>query len=207
MKRTLALLCFAFVSVCTALRSDAAGAQKGKVLIVAREGATSDLGMMLDKEVGTMKILLEQEGYSVWVASGTGRPIVAETKTLKPDLKLSAVNVADYAGFIIPCLTMGPEVPDAYLPLIREVVAKGKPVAAVNGGVQLLAQAGALTGKKYSLITELYGLKGAVYGGTGVVQDGKIITSAVCPMIAKVRGLPDGTSALTKALIALMRKK
>jgi hypothetical protein len=43
-------------------------------------------------------------------------------------------------------------------------------------------------------------------GGTGVVQDGRIMTSVVCPMIAKRTGLPDDTPALTKALISQLEK-
>ena len=53
-------------------------------------------------------------------------------------------------------------------------------------------------------------LEGALYSGAGIVQDGKIITSGICPDVLRVRGLKDGdgTAELTKALIAeLSREK
>ncbi len=77
---------------------------------------------------------------------------------------------------------------------------------------------GVLKGKKYSFIkdplkatenfprTDLR-FEGAIYGGSGVVQDGKIITSGVCANIERIRGLEGGTVKLTKAFIAAVAKK
>ena len=196
------------ILIASASLLNAQGATKGKVLLIAREGPTSDLDLMLDKEIGTMTRLLEQSGFKVVVASASGQPLTGKTKTLKPILKLSAVNISDYSGLIIPCLTMGnTELSPEFLPLIRESVAKGKPVAAVNGGVLVLAKAGVLNGKQYALVNENKEITNVIYKGSGVVHDGKIITSGVCPMIAKSTGLPDGTPALTKAFIAQIEKK
>jgi hypothetical protein len=62
-----------------------------------------------------------------------------------------------------------------------------------------------LSGKKYAFAKEevesVPALKDAIYGGEGIVKDGKIITSGVCPYMTKTKGLQDGTVALTKALI------
>jgi hypothetical protein len=40
-----------------------------------------------------------------------------------------------------------------------------------------------------------------VYSGDGVVQDGNIITSEICPYMAVAIGKPDGTTELTRKLI------
>jgi hypothetical protein len=40
-----------------------------------------------------------------------------------------------------------------------------------------------------------------VYSGTGVVKDGNIITSGVCPYLEKLYGFEDGTELLTESLI------
>ncbi len=92
------------------------------------------------------------------------------------------------------------------VPIIQDAVAEGKPVAAQLGSVSILAKAGVLSGKKYAFQKEYAetepGLKDAIYSGDGVVQDGNIITSGVCPFWGKEKGIQDGTAALTKALIA-----
>ena len=59
-----------------------------KVLLIPREGRSNDLELMLTKEVGVMVGMLEKAGFDVEVATASGAPIVAETSTLKPNLKL-----------------------------------------------------------------------------------------------------------------------
>ncbi len=110
---------------------------------------------------------------------------------LTPDLKLKDVKVVDYTGFIIPCM-MAPEAPNVAA-IVKEAVAGGKPVAAQVSSVLILAEAGVLSGKKYAFMTEERAaehstLKDAIYSGYGVVQDGKIITSAVCPTVPAIEG-------------------
>ena len=41
--------------------------------------------------------------------------------------------------------------------------------------------------------------KCGIYSGRGVVQDGNIMTSGTCPMMAKMTGYKDGTAELTIA--------
>ncbi len=174
-----------------------------KVLVIVKENS-SELELMLAKEVAVITDTLEQSGFEAVVASASGQPMVTAATTLTPDLKLKDVKVVDYAGIIIPCM-MAPEVPKVAA-IVKEAVAEGKPVAAQFSSILILAEAGVLSGKKYAFITEERAaehstLKDAMYSGYGVVQDGKIITSAVCPLAAKRRGLQDGTTKLTKALI------
>ncbi len=87
----------------------------------------------------------------------------------------------------------------------------GKPIAAQTGSVIRVARAGVLAGKKYALakgwkLEQYPELKNAVYSGDGIVQDGKVITSGICPATAKSQKVPDGTSKLTEALIAELKK-
>jgi putative intracellular protease/amidase len=169
---------------------------------------------MLTKEFGVMKDMLSQAGFKVVAATVSGQPLVAGSTTFTLDLKLSDVKGADYAGFIMPCMAPLEEDPALLreaAPIIKAAVAEGKPVAAQLGSVVILAQAGVLSGKKFAFdkdeVKDVPALKDAVYSGDGVVQDGKIITSGVCPYMAKMKGLQDGTSALTKALIAELATK
>ena len=73
-------------------------------------------------------------------------------------------------------------------------------------------------GKKYSFLRDpliqtptydftLPAFKGAIYSGSGLVQDDLIITSGVCPTLEKVFGMENGTVKLTKAFIAAVPKK
>lgn len=56
-----------------------------------------------------------------------------------------------------------------------------------------------MNGKRYAFGYERF--KEGIYGGTGVVRDGGIITSGTCPYQARMTGRPDGTAELTQKLI------
>ena len=183
-----------------------------KVLLYIRgDGLKSyDLELMLTKEVGVMKEILEQSGFEVAVATVSGDLISADSTNLKPDLKLDDVSIADYAGFILPCMAdSGSAAPEADA-MVKKAAAAGKPVAAQYGAVWILAKAGVLKGKKYATFDEVDvnedpDFKDAVYSGQGVIQDGNIITSGICPFMAKMRELQDGTPELTQTLIEASR--
>ncbi len=183
-----------------------------KVLLFIRgDGLKSyDLELMLTKEVGVMKEILEQSGFEVAVASVSGESIVAGSNSLKPDLKLDEVSIADYAGFILPCMAdSGSAAPEADA-MVKKAAAAGKPVAAQYGAVWILAKAGVLKGKKYATfdeddVNEDPDFKDAVYSGQGVIQDGNIITSGICPFMAKTRVLQDGTPELIRMLIEAIK--
>jgi putative intracellular protease/amidase len=186
--------------------------QKGKILMIVNEDQSADLELMLTKEVGVMKDLLQKAGFQVVVATASKRPLEAGYLKLQPDLKLSDVRVSDYKGFIMPCMAtnIGPPLSPEGSAIVKEAAAKGKPIAAQTGSVFQLSQAGVLKGKKYALPKDHLGsppLADAVYSGDGVVQDDNIITSGVCPYMAKMAGMQDGTSKLTEALIAELLKR
>ena len=197
------------------------GAQRvSQVLLIPREGESSNLDLMLAKEVGVMTDLLQTAGFKVVVANVSGQSIEGFIRKLKPDLKLSEVKVDEYAGFILPCMAVGmfpsPPVSPIAVSIVKQALAKGKPVAAVLGAVYILAEAGALKGKRYAFVDDPLNplphpkdsrFEGAIYSGSGVVQDGNIITSGVCPFMEGLAGMHDCTPELTRAFIAKLGRK
>jgi putative intracellular protease/amidase len=131
-----------------------------KVLLFMRNAQTSgDLEYMLKKEVGVMKDTLEKAGYKVVVATLDGSSFSAGSTTVTADIKLSDANLADYAGFILPCLAVPsypapPEVSPEAITLVQAAISAGKPVAAQTGSLWTLAIAGVLKGKKYAYAME-----------------------------------------------------
>jgi protease I len=183
-----------------------------KVLLFMRSGS-ADLEFMLKNEVMVMKSALERSGFKVVVATLDGSDFSAGSATVKADIKLGDAKVADYAGFILPCMMVAsypePEVSPEALNLVKEVVAVGKPVAAQTGSLWTLARAGLLKGKKYAYPFEEKSprFEGAIFGGTGVVRDGLIHTSAMCPHMARTMKVKDGSEPLALALAEAMKEK
>jgi len=211
------------IVVCISLIPTQSFAQgRPKILLIPREGYSADIQLMLQKEVWVMNIMLMRAGFKVETATASGMQIVSPGRDLIPDLRLDEVKVADYEGFILPCMAVGgvpgpPVAPEA-IAIVKQAVAEGKPVAAQFGSVIILAQAGILKGKKYAFTGDPLKpspmrkftdnrFAGAIYSGRGVVQDGNIITSSTCPMLSKMSGLPDGTRKLTQTFIAEIKKK
>ena len=153
-----------------------------------------------------MVSMLEKAGYKVVVASASGNPLVGSATTLKPDLKLVDVKVEDYAGLILPCLApSAPEVPPDAAEIVKKAVALGKPVAAQLNGVATLARAGVLSGKQFAALSGYEkSVPDGIYKGEGVVQDGNIVTSGICPYMARAGRGQDGTTELTQKFIALL---
>jgi putative intracellular protease/amidase len=199
----------------------AEGQSISQVLLIPREGESSNLDFMLAKEVGVMTELLQKAGFKVVVANVSGQPIEGLIRKLKPDLKLSEVKVDKYAGFILPCMAVGmfPNAPASpvAVSIVKQAVAKGKPVAAQLGSVNILAEAGVLKGKRYAFVRDPLNplppnekdsrFEGAIYSGRGVVQDGMIITSGICPAMGGATGMRDCTPELTRAFIAKLGRK
>jgi len=175
---------------------------KEKVLLFIRHGKSIDLEFLIDQEVDLMTSMLEEAGFKVIVATGSGEPIqyyrysLKKLVLFKPDLKLADVRVSDYTGIIMPCLARGEfEIPDPEeISIVTEAVALGLPIAAQHGAVHILVEAGVLEGKKYAF----------KFGG--VIQDGTIITSSHCPNAARFYGEADGTSELTERFIRTLKK-
>jgi putative intracellular protease/amidase len=201
------------------LESQVYGQSSGKVLMMLREGYSADLDFMIKMEVGVMTILLKRAGFEVDVATFSGHPIAGPTAKIEKVMKLSEIKLDDYAGVIIPCMSIGnvPVAPETYA-VVKKVLADGKPVAAALGSVSILAEAGLLKGKKYALLDDPLKTTetrktpdprfvDAIYGGSGVVQDGKIITAGGCPLAERALGLQNRTFELTQTFIAALGSK
>jgi putative intracellular protease/amidase len=189
------------------------------VLLILRDPRPENIDTALTKEVVVIKNILEKAGFKVVAATTDGLPIKGSTVTFTPDLKLSDVKVNDYVGVIIACTAGGATPSTSVSPIAvsiaKQAVTQGKPVAASHGSVIILAEAGVLVGKRYGFWVDPFGIgrrqddrfTGAIYGGTGVVQDGNIITCGACPQVAPTYGLPDSTAELTQAFITTLTTK
>ncbi len=204
------------------LASETFGQSSRKVLMIPREGYSSDMDRMIKMEVGEMKRVLKEAGIDVVIATTSGQAILGPTQFIYEVTKLSEINLKDYVGIILPCMSVGifpgPPVSAEAVSAVKKALADGKPVAAANGSVIVLAEAGALKGKKYSFfidpfntesltrwaVKEDHRFDGAIYSGRGVVQDGKIITCGSNPYIEYNHAVPSGTVELTQKFIEAM---
>jgi putative intracellular protease/amidase len=206
MKRLLVLLALSTIIVSCSKSNPA-------VLLFMRDGSP-ELEFMLKNEVSVMKDALERSGIRVVVATQDGSSFSAGPVSVKADLKLADVQVADYAGFILPCMASGnffdnPMISEESVALVKKAISAGKPVAAQTGSVWALAEAGALKGKKYAEAAELKAPPFAetIYSGTGIVRDGLVITSGICPYMARQLKTSDGTERLALALVDAIKGK
>jgi putative intracellular protease/amidase len=203
------------IAIGTLLLSCAYAQNTPKVLLFMRNAKNvEDLEYMLKKEVGVMKGTLEKSGYKVIVATLDGSSFAAGSTTVKADIKLADAKIAEYAGFILPCLSVPsypapPEVSPDAIALVKNAVSAGKPVAAQTGSLWTLAEAGVLKGKKYAYAFEEKSpyFEGATFAGTGVVRDGLILTSGYCPFMALKMNVKDGTEQLALAFAEAMKEK
>jgi len=102
--------------------------------------------------------------------------------TIESDLSPKDVNIDDYVAIIIP----GGRAPDrmrtnkGLVDLAKEASRKGKVIAAICHGPQLLIEAGVVKGKKatcyVSVSTDLKNA-GGIYLDKSVVVDGNLVTS------------------------------
>jgi putative intracellular protease/amidase len=190
--------------------------------MIPREGYSTDIDLMIKMEVGVMTMLLKNAGYDVEIATTSGQPILGPTQKIEKVVRLSEIKPDDYVGVIMPCMAVGmfpgPPVAPATVAIVKKTLSDGKPVAAAANSSIIIAEAGLLKGKNYTFATDPLNpggvwkrtdqrFQGAVYKGPGVVQDGLIITSGVCPNLQARFGLQDGTIELTKKLIATMGSK
>jgi putative intracellular protease/amidase len=202
--------------------TEAFGQSVRKVLMIPREGYSQDLDLMLKMEVGVMSLLLKRAGLELDIATTSGFPILGPTEKIEKVSRLVDIKLDDYVGIIMPCMAVGafpgPPVSPEAVAIIKKALAEGKPVASSTFSTTILAEAGLLKGKKYAFprdplktdanfkLTDLR-FEGAVYGGRGVIQDGKIITSGACPFMERRLGMPNKTVELTQTFIAAVGPK
>jgi putative intracellular protease/amidase len=171
-----------------------------KVLVFVRDGSNAT-EYMLTHEVGVMLSMLEEAGILAVVATQSEDSYQGSEPPLKSDILLQDVTVEDYDGFLLPCMAAGSpgSIEDDAIAMVAEAAAQKKPIAAQYGSVFTLAEAGLFDGKHYAY--EYDAFPEGIHDGTGVVQDGNIITSGTCSYKARSTGRPDGTPELTQKLI------
>lgn len=222
--RTISILSLVVImAAILSFSSQAFGQSSPKVLMIPREGYSNDLDLMIKMEVGVMTTLLKRAKFEVDIATPSGQPILGPTEKIEKVARLSEIKLDNYVGVIMPCMAVGmfpgPAVSPEAVALVKKALSDGKPVAANANASTILAEAGVLKGKRYAFITDpLKALpqtqmrtdsrfEGGIYSGPGVVQDGKIITSGVCPTLEKMTGMQNGTVELTNIFIAAIGSK
>jgi putative intracellular protease/amidase len=198
------------------------GQASSKVLMVPREGYSIDLDLSIKMEVGVMTTLIKNAGFGVDIATTSGQAILGSTQKIEKVSRLSEINLDNYVGVIMPCMAVGmfpgPPVSPEAVAVVKKALSDGKPVAAAAGSSIILAEAGLLKGKKYAYIADPLKttqtrtitdprFADAIYSGPGVVQDGKIITSGVCPNLERTYTMQNGTVELTQKFIAAVGPK
>jgi putative intracellular protease/amidase len=211
-----------FMAGVISFSSQAFGQSARKVLMIPREGYSTDLDLMIKMEVGVMTILLKRAGFEVDIATTSGQNILCPTQKIEKVARLSEIKLDNYVGVIMPCMAVGmfpgPPVSHEAVAIVKKALSDGKPVAAAANSSIILAEAGVLKGKKYAFATDPLKttefwkrtdprFEGAIYSGPGVVQDGKIITSGACPTLERVLALQNGTVELTQKFIAAIGPK
>jgi len=148
-----------------------------KILIMVDEGVE-------DAEFIYPYYRFQEEGYKVQIVGSKAK----ETYTgkhgipIKSDLSPNEVNVDEYDALIIP----GGRAPDKMrinedlVNIVKEAYKKGKVIAAICHGPQMLIEADILRGKKAtcwkSVATDLKNA-GATFIDASAVVDGKLVTS------------------------------
>ena len=101
-----------------------------KVLMIPREGYSSDMDLVIKMEVGEMKRVLKEAGFAVDIATTSGQPILGVTQYIYGVSKLSEINLSDYAGIIMPCMSVGrlpgPPVSPEVVLAVKNVSGRGK---------------------------------------------------------------------------------
>lgn len=185
-----------------------ANGRKEKVLLYIRSGESLFSEYLVEHEFDVMAGMIGQAGFKVVVVTDTGKPVKVlsgESTLIEPDKKLTEIEVDDYVGIIMPCMSQGhvSHVDPVLILIIEEAVKQGKPIAAQHAAIEILADAGVLKGKKCTYF--LPSTVGAIYSGDGVVQDGLIITGSHDPNAARKYDGEDTTSELTELFIKAIK--
>jgi putative intracellular protease/amidase len=143
-----------FIAGVVSFTAEVYGQSGKKVLMIPREGYSSDLDLMIKMEVGVMRYHLRSAGFEVDIATTSGFPILGSTQKIEKVMRLADINLDNYAGIIMPCMAVGafpgPPVSQEAIVLVKKALSEGKPVAASTFSVIILAEAGVLKGKKYA---------------------------------------------------------
>jgi len=152
-----------------------------KILIMIEEGVE-------DSEFLYPYYRFQEEGYKVDIVAPKAREnyLGRHGVPIKSDLSPKEVNVDEYDAVVIP----GGRAPDrmridpGLVKIVKEANQKGKAIAAICHGPQMLIEADILRGKKAtcwkSVVTDLKNA-GAAFIDAPAVVDGNIVTSRFPP--------------------------
>lgn len=137
-----------------------------------------------DRELMYPYYRLQEAGYKVEVVGPKAKVTYKGEYglTIESSFSPEDVNIGDYVGIIIP----GGRAPDrmrtnkSMVNLVKEAFQKGKVIAAICHGPQLLIETGVMKGKRatcyVSVSTDLKNA-GGIYLDKSVVVDGNLVTS------------------------------
>ena len=125
---------------------------------------------------------LMEEGFKVSVASNKKSLVGKHGYSINVDLLLEEVNPENFDALVLPG-GKGPErirIYEKAVEIVKHFFEKGKPVAAICHGPQLLISAGVLKGRKltsYIGIRDDVKVAGGLWEDKEVVVDGNLVTS------------------------------
>lgn len=149
----------------------------GKIAILIDEGFE-------DSEFIYPYYRLQEAGYDMKIVGSKAEETYhgKHGVPFKAEFSPEQVNIDDYVGLVIP----GGRAPDhmrineGLVKLVKSAFDKGKVVAAICHGAQMLIEADVIRGKRatcwYSVATDLKNA-GGIYEDSPVVVDGKLVTS------------------------------
>ncbi|MGQ4892318.1 MAG: type 1 glutamine amidotransferase domain-containing protein [Candidatus Njordarchaeia archaeon] len=146
-----------------------------KILILTGEGFE-------DLELFYPMHRLMEEGFEVHVASNKKSLTGKHGYTINVDLLIEDVNPDEYDALVLPG-GKGPErirIFDKSVEIVKHFFDKGKPVAAICHGPQLLISANVLKGRRltsYIGIRDDVKVAGGLWEDKEVVVDGNLVTS------------------------------
>ena len=207
MRQGKVVLCFVMLAIL--LISDMPAESKGKVLVIVREGSEK-LEFMLRMEVAPILKKLTDAGYMAITATDTGGALKVGEIRFFPDISLGKVVIKEYRGIVIPCMaasmiTKTVRMPQRALELVASAGKLGLPIAAEDCGVELLDKAGILSGKRFTIDPVLLTVApSGIYQDKGVVRDGMLVTSRVCPFIELYYGTPTTMPEMMRIFISML---
>ncbi len=182
---------------------------KGKILVIVRE-SSEKLEFMLRMEVLPILKTLADAGYTATTATDTGGMLKAGEIKFIPDISLGKVAIKEYRGVVIPCMaasmiTKAVRMPPLALEIIAGAGKLGLPIAAEDCGVELLDKAGVLAGKRFTIDPVLLTVApSGIYQDKGVVRDGSLVTSRVCPFVELYYGTPTTMPEMMSVFISML---
>jgi transcriptional regulator GlxA family with amidase domain len=119
---------------------------------------------------------------------------------------LIARDGSENLEYIVPCMGSTLAMPEV-IEIVSAAATKQVPIAAGDGAIMLLARGGLLKGKRFAVQSTFAGaIQDGTQAGTGVVQDGLIITAGTCPIDRFDKTREDATRELTLKFIRAVKK-